>query len=174
MKGSDLSLELPITLLDVLNGTEKTISIGHGGFGNKVSVKVPRGIETGKKLRVTGKGSPSPAGGPPGDLYLLIKVQPHPLFTREGHDLVVDKQIPFSAAVLGTEISVPTLEGKQLKVRVPDGTQPQSKLRIKEHGLPCGPKGGRGSLYVRISVQLPKTLTEKQKALVRELADEGL
>lgn len=174
VKGSDVSLELPITLNEVLTGAEKTIALGRGIHAEKVSVKVPPGIETGKKLRVSGKGAPSPMGGQPGDLYLLIKVQPHDVFIRDGHHLIVEKKLPFSAAVLGTELAVPTLEGKQLKVKVPPGTQGQSKLRIKGNGLPYGPKGGRGDLYVRISIEVPKKLSDEQEKLIKKLADEGL
>ena len=173
VKGSDLSLELPITLDEVLTGAEKTLSLGRGAAAEKVSVKIPAGIETGKKLRVSGKGSPSPMGGPPGDLYLLIKVEPHPVFTREGSHLTMDLQIPYSSAVLGAEVEVPTLEGKQLKVKVPPGCQPQAKLRLRKHGLPDS-GGTRGDLLVKIVVAVPKTLSEGQTELVAKLKETGL
>ncbi|MDG4476135.1 DnaJ C-terminal domain-containing protein [Thiovibrio frasassiensis] len=174
VKGNDLSLELPITLLDVLTGTEKTISLGRGAAAEKVSVRIPAGIETGKKLRVSGKGSPSPMGGPPGDLYLLIRVEPHPTFTREGADLSMDLQIPYSSAVFGAEVEVPTLDGKQLKVKVPPGCQPQAKLRLRKQGLPESPGGARGDLLVKIVVAVPKTLSEEQRELVNSLKESGL
>ncbi|MFA7346684.1 MAG: DnaJ C-terminal domain-containing protein [Desulfurivibrionaceae bacterium] len=174
VKGSDLSLELPITLHEVLTGAEKTISLGRGAAAEKVSVKIPVGIETGKKLRVSGKGSPSPMGGPPGDLYLLIKVEPHPIFTREGAHLTMDLQIPYSSAVFGGEVEVPTLEGKQLKVKVPPGCQPQAKLRLRKHGLPDSPGGERGDLLVKIVVAVPKDLSEEQQDLVKKLKETGL
>ncbi len=175
VKGSDLALELYITLNEVLTGGEKTIALGRGGEGGKVSVKIPAGIEDGKKLRVSGKGSPSPmGGGPAGDLYLLIRVQPHGSFERNGDHLVTEQQIPYSSALQGAEISVPTLEGKKLKVKVPAGIQPNAKLRLKGHGLPSGPKGPRGDLYVKINVSVPQKLTKEQKALAKELADAGL
>jgi len=173
VKGGDLSLELPITLDEVLTGAEKTLSLGRGAAAEKVSVKIPAGIETGKKLRVSGKGSPSPMGGPPGDLYLLIKVEPHPVFTREGSHLTMDLQIPYSSAVLGAEVEVPTLEGKQLKVKVPPGCQPQAKLRLRKHGLPDS-GGTRGDLLVKIVVAVPKNLPEEQKELVEKLKEAGL
>ncbi len=174
VKGSDAVLELPITLNEVLTGAEKTISLGRGSHAEKVNVKIPAGIQTGKKLRVSGKGSPSPVGGPPGDLYLLIKVQSHELFTRDGNDLVIEKKIPYSAALLGTEIAVPSLEGKQLKVKVPPGIQPNAKLRIKGHGLPDGPIAPRGNIYVKINVDIPKKLDDKQKDLIEQLSKAGL
>lgn len=174
MKGNDITLELPVTLNEILTGTEKTIALGRGAAAEKVSVKVPAGIEDGKKLRISGKGSPSPMAGPPGDLYLLIKSIPHENFVREGHNLTVDLKISYTAAVLGTEISVPTLDGHALKIRVPAGSQPQSKLRIKGKGLPCGPRGGHGDLFVRINITVPKELDGAQKKLIEELAKTGI
>ena len=174
VKGSDVTFELAITLNDVLNGAEKTVSLRHHGRVENVSVKVPVGIESGKKLRLSGKGSPSPAGGPPGDLYLLVKVVDHDTFTREGVNLVVQQKIPFSSACLGTTIEVPTLNGKHLKVRVPAGIQQNARLRIKGRGLPTGPKGNRGDIYVQIATEVPKKLTGEQKKLVKQLAEKGL
>ena len=173
-KGQDLALELSISLTEVLLGAEKTISLGRGGKSDKVSVKIPAGIESGKKLRVTGKGNPSQFGGPPGDLYLLINVLPHELFNRDGDDLLVDQKIPFSAMLLGGKVDVPTLEGKTLSVKVPHATQANAKLRLKGHGLPAGPHGPRGDLYVRLNVEIPKSLDKDQKKLVGELQEKGL
>ncbi|HCC53947.1 MAG TPA: integrase [Desulfobulbaceae bacterium] len=174
VKGNDLSLELPITLHEVLTGVEKTISLGRGSATEKVSVKIPPGIETGKKLRISGKGSPSPMGGPSGDLYLLIKVEPHQLFTREGSHLTMDLQIPYSSAVLGAEVAVPTLEGKQLKVKVPHSCQPQAKLRLRKHGLPDSQGGARGDLLVKILVAVPKILAKEQQEILEKLKELGL
>jgi curved DNA-binding protein len=174
VKGSDLAYELSVSLNEVVSGSEKTISLRRENKTENVSVKIPKGIKEGQKLRLAGKGSPSPYGGPPGDLFLSIKIQPHPVFSRDGNNLVVEKRIPFSQACLGSEISVQSLEGKELKVKVPAGTQPQSKLRLKGHGLPADKTGGRGDIYVKISVEVPKHLTGEQKKLVKELADKGL
>jgi len=173
-KGQDLSLELPISLNDVLHGAEKTISLGRGGKSDKVSVKIPAGIESGKKLRVAGKGNPSQFGGPTGDLYLLISVSPHELFTRDGDDLSVEQKVPYSTMVLGGKIDVPTLEGKTLSVKVPHGTQANARLRLKGHGLPAGPHGPRGNLSVRLNVEIPKSLDQEQKKLVGDLQEKGL
>jgi curved DNA-binding protein len=173
-KGPDISYELAVSLNDVLTGAEKTISLRREGRTENVSVKVPAGIEEGKKLRLSGKGQPSPYGGPPGDLYLLVRVQPHPLFKRDGANLLIDKEIPFSAACLGTKVEVPTLEGKALQVKVPAGVQPRSKLRLKGRGLPSGAKGPRGDILVTISVQVPAKLTSDQKKLVNQLVEKGL
>ncbi|KPK28246.1 MAG: integrase [Desulfobacterales bacterium SG8_35_2] len=174
VQGSDLTYELSISLNEILNGSEKTISLRRENKTENVSVKIPKGIKAGQKLRLAGKGSPSPYGGPPGDLFLVIKEQPHPVFTRDGNNLIVEQRIPFSKACLGSEITVKSLDGHELKVKVPAGIQPQSKLRLKGHGLPAGKTGSRGDIYVKITVDVPQDLTSEQKKLVKELADKGL
>lgn len=174
IKGQDITMELPITLAEVMAGSEKTIALGRGADADKVSVKIPAGIESGKKLRVAGKGGASPQGGLSGDLYLVINIQPDPNFSREGNDLVLEKLIPFSSAALGDTIAVPTLEGKTLNVKVPHGIQPQAKLRLKGHGLPSGPLGPRGDLLIRFIAEIPKKLTPSQKELIQQLQNDGL
>ena len=174
VKGSDLTFEMSVSLNEILTGAEKTISLRQEGQVKSVSVKVPKGIRGGQKLRLAGKGSPSPMGGPPGDLYLVIKEQPHPPFTRDGSNLIMEKRIPFTKACLGSDINITSLEGKQLKVKVPAGIQQQSKLRLKGHGLPSGPKGGRGDIYVKIAIDIPKKLTDEQKKLIKQLVEKGL
>ena len=174
VRGNDITLELPVALSEVLTGTEKTISLGRGALAEKVSVRIPAGIESGKKLRVAGKGSPSPMGGPAGDLYLLIRVEPHHAFQREGSHLVVELPVPYSSAVLGGEIEVPTLEGRNLKMKIPAGCQPQAKLRLRGQGLPEKPGGPRGDLLVKITVTVPKSLSVEQTALVEQLRATGL
>jgi curved DNA-binding protein len=174
VKGSDLTYELSVSLNEILAGSEKTISLRRETKTENVSVKIPKGIKAGQKLRLAGKGSPSPYGGPPGDLFLIIKEQPHPVFVRDGNNLTTEQHIPFSKACLGSEISVKSLEGKELKVKVPASIQPHAKLRLKGHGLPAGKTGGRGDIYVKITVDVPKSLSDEQKKLVNELAEKGL
>jgi curved DNA-binding protein len=174
VKGSDLTYELAVSLNEVLSGSEKTISLRRENKTENVSVKIPKGIKVGQKLRLAGKGSPSPYGGPPGDIFLIIKEQPHPDFTRDGNNLISEQRIPFSKACLGSELSVKSLEGKELKVKIPAGIQQQSKLRLKGHGLPLSKTGGRGDIYVKITVDIPKSLTKEQKKLIKQLADNGL
>ncbi len=173
-KGDDLTMELAVSLEDILNGAEKTIALRHAGRTDKVSVKVPPGIEEGKKLRLSGHGSPSPMGGSPGDLYLKITLRPHPLFGREGANLVIERQVSFSGAVLGTTVEVPTLDGTTLKVKIPAGTQPNAKLRLKGKGLPICPKSGRGDLLVSIVVAVPKHPDQEQRELIEKLSASGL
>jgi curved DNA-binding protein len=174
VKGQDLTYELNVSLEDVLNGTDKTVSLRHNGAPQNVSVRVPKGIEAGKRLRLSGKGAPSPGGGPSGDLYLKINVAPHPVFVRDGDDLIMEQKIPFSQACLGTTVEVETLEGKRFNVKVPAGVQQEAKLRIKGHGLPSGPIGGRGDMYVKIAIKIPKDLAPEQVELINSLAAQGL
>jgi len=174
VKGQDLTYELSISLEDVLGGAEKTVSLRGDGSTRSVSVKIPKGIEKGKRLRLSGKGASSPMGGAPGDLYLKVNVQDHPVFIRDGDDVIMEKRIPFSQACLGTEIEVTTLEGKKFKVKVPSGVQQESRLRIKGHGLPSGPIGSRGDMYVKIAIRIPKELSEEQKEMVTQFAELGL
>jgi len=174
VKGQDQTYSLSITLEDVLHGAEKTISLRRNGRAQNVSVKIPKGIESGKRLRLSGKGAPSPSGGPAGDLFLKINVEPHPVFTRQGDDLIIEKRILFSDACLGTEIEVNTIEGKRFKVKVPPGVQQEARLRIKGHGLPIGPIGKRGDMYVKIAIRIPQELSAEQQGLVGQLAEVGL
>ena len=173
-RGDDLTFEMTVTLEEVLHGAEKTISLRQGGQAQSVSVKIPKGIEDGKRLRLSGKGAPSSSGGPAGDLYLKVHVEPHPAFQRVDDDLVVEYRIPFSEACLGTSLEVATLGGKKFNVKVPAGVQQEAKLRIKGHGLPSGPIGQRGDLLVKIAVRIPKTLTPEQEAAVKALAEVSL
>ena len=171
--GSDTITDLTITLEEAAKGAEKLISIHKDGKVEKIAVKIPPGIDTGKKLRVAGKGESGPGGGPAGDLYVRVNVQKHPHFTREGSDIYIDQEIKFSEASLGTTIEVPTLNGIK-KVKVPPGTSGNTKLRLKGEGMPHLKGRGKGDAYVRIVIKVPKKLTSKQKALVEDLAEEGL
>ena len=173
-KGPDLVYELPLTLREVVSGAEKTISFTHKGRQEKISVKIPAGMVSGKKMRLSGKGEPSPNGGPPGDLFILAKVLPDPLFGVEGGDLYVNKEIRLTEALLGTTITVPTVEGKDLSLKVPMGTKHQTKMRMPGYGLPDMRGKKRGDLFVRILVSVPSRLDEKQKNLLQQLSETGL
>ncbi|UCH00069.1 MAG: J domain-containing protein, partial [Deltaproteobacteria bacterium] len=148
---------------------EKMISYNVGGVNQQIRVKIPGGIADGKKLRLAGKGQPGPAGVPPGDLYIKIKILDHPVFERERNDLYINRDIRFSEAVLGTKIEVPTIDGKRLSLKIPAGTQSGSKMRLRGHGMPSMDAGRRGDAYVKINVAVPKRLSKKQRAIVEEL-----
>jgi len=173
-KGSDLVYELQLTLQEVSAGTDKTVSFQHQGRSEKLTVKIPKGMISGKKLRLAGKGEPSPFGGPAGDLYIKAKVLDDPVYSVEGHDLNINREIKLSEAILGTNISVPTLDQKELSLKIPPGTKHKTKMRLPGHGLPHMNGKGQGDLYVYIHVNMPKHLSEKQKKLVDQLANTGL
>ena len=173
-KGQDMTYQITVTLDDVLNGAERNISLRKNGNTQQVSVKIPKGIEEGKKLRLKGQGGESRNGGPPGDLYLKVEIAPHPDFERDGDDLVVTKKVRFSEACLGARVEVETLEGKKFAVNIPAGSICGSRLRIRGYGLPVGPIGERGDLYVKLAVRVPETLSDDQRELVEQLREVGL
>lgn len=134
----------------------------------KVSLDIPKGVDTGMRLRVAGAGEPSPDGGPPGDLFVAINVKDHKLFQRDGADLYVTQEISFPEAALGATIEVPTLGGKMAEVNIPPGTQPGDVQRLKGLGMPRMEGHGKGDLYVRLKLVVPKKLTAEQKELLRK------
>ncbi len=172
-KGQDYSLNLAVDLMEAFAGAEKTIEYMVGGQKKSIKVKIPPGVDSGHKLRLTGKGAAAGHGGPPGDLYLNITVKKHPLFARDGSDITVDREIKLSEAALGTTIEVPTLDGTR-KLKVPPGIKGGTCLRIKGRGLPHFKKQGRGDEFVRVQIAAPKNLSDKQKKLFEQLAQEGL
>jgi len=174
VRGQDLVYELSMTLEEIVQNTTKIISYEVDGRRESVSVKVPGGIRTGQKLRLPGKGHSGHYGGTTGDLYIHVRILDHPLFIREGDDLIVRKEIKFSEAVFGTELEVPTIDNKVLKLKVPAGTQNHAKFRMKGYGLPHMKDQGRGDAYVEIAVAIPRTLTDQQASLIRALEKEGL
>ena len=174
MKGSNLVYEMPLTLKEIATGTEKTISLQHQAGIEKITVKIPKGMISGKKLRLAGKGSPSPVGGAPGDLFIQAKMLNDPLYRAENYDLYMNHELKLSEAVLGTSISVPTLDGKKLSLKIPPGTKPGTKMRMSGHGLPHMKGQKKGDLYVKIQVNLPKTLSDEQRKLIEKLAEAGL
>jgi curved DNA-binding protein len=173
-KGADLEYELPLTLQEVAEGTQKAVSFQHKGRSEKLTVKIPKGMISGKKLRIAGKGEPSPYGGPAGDLYIKSKVLAGPVYDIDGYDLYINRDIKLTEAILGAHISVPTLSGNELKLKIPPGTKHKTKMRLAGHGIPHMHGKGQGDLYVRIHVNIPERLTKKQKGLIEQLAESGL
>jgi curved DNA-binding protein len=174
IKGGDLLYELPITLHDVANGSKKQIALQHQQRSEKITVTIPKGMTSGKKLRLTGKGESSPYGGPAGDLFIKVKVVEDPVFKAENHDLYVYQTIKLTQALLGTQVAVPTLEGRELNLKIPPGTRHKTKMRLAGHGLPHMKGSAKGDLFVVILIDLPRQLTSDQENLVRQLADAGL
>ncbi|MCP4369095.1 MAG: DnaJ domain-containing protein [Deltaproteobacteria bacterium] len=174
IKGSDLVYELPLTLQEVVKGTDKVISFDHKGRHEKITVKIPKGMITGKKLRLAGKGEASQYGGSPGDLYIQSKVVNDPIYDVKEYDLYAKRDLKLSEAILGTSISVPTLEGKELSLKIPPGTRHGTKMRLPGHGLPAMRGNKRGDLYVHIHILMPKHLNKEQKKLIKQLEAAGL
>ncbi|MFC1534429.1 DnaJ C-terminal domain-containing protein [Thermodesulfobacteriota bacterium] len=175
VKGQDIVYELSLTMEEAFENTEKIVSYKAGGpKQDKVSVKIPEGIATGKKLRLQGKGQSGLNGGPNGDLFIQIKVLEHPLLIREGDDLILKMDIKFSEAVLGTEIEVTTIDKKRMRLKIPPKTQSNAKFRLKGYGMPHMNNKGRGDAYVVVNISVPKRLDKKQKALLKEISEAGL
>lgn len=175
-KGEDLHYNLSISLEESVSGVEKKLALQQDHQVNEISVKIPAGISTGKKLRLSGKGYSGIHGGVAGDLYLNITVLPHPIFARDGNDLFIDKSISFSQAVLGSSIEVPTIDGSIKRIKVPAGTQNGTKIRMKGYGIP-GMKGTdstKGDQFVKITIDIPRKINDKQLQLINKLAEAGI
>jgi molecular chaperone DnaJ len=135
-----------------------------------ISVDIPPGSDEGIQLRLNGQGEPAPRGGVPGHLYVVLHVEQHRFFKRQGHDLLLEVPINVSQAALGDEFRVPTLDNKEVSVKLPPGTQSGRIVRIKGEGVPYLREHGRGDLQVHIKVRIPTELNEDQKKLFRQLA----
>ncbi len=144
-------------------GTERQV--------RKVKVRIPPGVEDGQRIRVKGRGEPGEGMAPPGDLYVVVQVAPHPVFGRRGRNLTLTVPVTFPEAALGTTVTVPTLDGP-VTLRVPAGTAPGTTLRVRGRGVPGGLRDGSkpGDLLVRIEVLVPTSLTDEQRAAVESLA----
>lgn len=174
IKGSDLVYELPVSLRDVASGADKQVAFQHQGRSENITVKIPKGMVDGKKLRLSGKGEASSYGGPNGDLYIKVKVMEDQVFQRDNYDLSVFRNIKLTQALLGVQVAVPTVDGKELSLKIPPGTRHKTKLRLSGHGLPHMKGSKKGDLYVVVLVDLPKKLTDEQIKLVEKLAATGL
>lgn len=122
----------------------------------EVKVKIPPGVDTGSKVKAEGKGHEGRFGGPPGDLLIAVKVKPHPLFERRGNNLYIDAYVKITEALLGGEIEIPTLDGKKTKVKIPPGTKEGDTIRVEGYGMPKLMLEGRGDLFVRVHIDVPK------------------
>ncbi|MCX8131004.1 MAG: molecular chaperone DnaJ [Clostridia bacterium] len=136
----------------------------------KIKINVPAGIDDGQTISLRGEGEPGSKGGPSGDLFITIRVKAHSLFQRQGNDVVCDIPITFVQAALGAELEVPTLDGK-VKYSIPEGTQTGSVFRLRSKGIPFLRGNGRGDQYVKVNVEVPKKLNERQKEILKEFAE---
>ena len=146
--------------------------VGKTRKNRTIEVKIPPGVDAGTKLRIRGEGEAGESGGPPGDLYIFIFVEPHDFFSRDGDDVICRIPVSFPHAALGTEIEVPTLTGKNT-LFIPKGTETGEVLRIKGEGIPKMRGYGRGDQLVQVIVKTPKNLTKRQEELLREFEQIG-
>jgi molecular chaperone DnaJ len=139
---------------------------------SQIAVKIPAGVDSGQRLKLTGEGEAGERGGPSGDLYVVINILPHDFFTRDEFDVICEVPITFAHAALGAEIEVPTLEGK-VKLKIPPGTQSHKILRLKGKGLARLGSYGRGDQLVRVIVEVPSKLSSEQRELLRRFSEAG-
>ena len=166
-KGQNFEQQVSISLHEAYHGVSRLVSIG----GRTINVSIPAGAKTGTKVRLTGEGEPGIAGGPPGDLLLIIDVQPDNTFERAEDDLTTDVKVDMFTALLGGEVEIPTMTGA-VNLTIPAGTQSGRKFRLASKGMPRLKKSSEfGNLYVRILITVPTHLTDSQKRLVQQLRD---
>lgn len=165
MDGQDMTAEVNITLQEAYDGAVRLINKGE----RTLRANIPAGAATGTRVRLAGEGEPGANGGKPGDLYMVIEVDPNATFTREGDDLTADVRVDMFTALLGGEVEVPTL-GRPIKMKIKAGTQSGRKLRVPGKGMPRLKKPGEhGDLYARVLIAVPEHLTDEQKAEFEKL-----
>lgn len=142
---------------------------GHVRKEKNLKIRIPPGIETGRRIRLAGEGEAGARGGPSGDLYVLLAVKPHKLFRREAADLYMRVPVPMTTAALGGEIEVPTIGGKKTAFRIPPGTQSRQQFRLKGLGMPVLRSESKGDMYIEVAVETPVNLSQKQKELLKQL-----
>jgi curved DNA-binding protein len=169
-RGQDVEADIMVTLEEALHGSMRQISFRRADSGQTetYTVKVPRGVREGQRIRLAGVGGKGSAGGPPGDLFLRVKLQKHPDFRVEGSNLFHDLEIPAYQAVLGAEVTVPTLEGRA-RLKLPPGSQAGQRFRLAGKGMP-EKSGERGDLYVVLTPTLPRKVSPEERALWEKLA----
>jgi DnaJ-class molecular chaperone len=172
-QGEDVEGEVEVTLPEAYKGKEQVIQISREGSSNgqparRLTVKIPPGVRDGQRIRLAGQGNPGTSGGPAGDAYLRVRVKPHPFFTRDGDDLRVELPVAMHEALLGGEVTVPTLKGR-VALRIPPETQNGRTIRLAGQGMPRQ-GGGHGDLYSTVKVVMPTKLSEKERELAREVA----
>ena len=170
-RGRDQEAQLRLSFDESVAGvtTSVTISGGADGGTRSIKVRIPAGVEDGQRIRLKGKGGPGHGGGPAGDLFVIVLVNDHPIFGRDGRNLTLDLPVTFDEAALGADVKVPTYAGEHVKLRLPAGTQPGRTFRVKGHGIEAG--GTRGDLLVTVEVAVPNNLNKKQKDALAAYAE---
>ena len=171
IKSSKKSKYFKITSLTeskIINPCSNCSGIGKVQSNESVSVKIPKGVDDGTRIRLAGKGEAGSKGGANGDLYLFVSVQPHSIFKRSEENLYYELPISIADAALGTTVEVPSIDGGKTKIKIPSGTQSGKQLRLKGKGMPILRRNIFGDLYIRIVTEVPTSLTKKQKELLEE------
>ena len=162
--GRDVEHEIELSLEDAYHGTTRRLALEHDGQRRTVDVRIPGRRGDGSRVRVSGEGEQGVGGGQAGDLYLRVRLAPHPIFERKGRDLYVKVPVPVTTAVLGGEAEVQTLSGKPARLRIPPLTQNGQVFRLKGYGMPAvGKPDEKGDLYARVEVQLPAQLSAEER-----------
>ena len=163
-KGGTVRAKLSISFRQALNGATLTIKVG----GSPIKVRIPAGIKDGQKVRVKGHGKPGINGGPTGDLEVAVTVKPHPVYSREGNDLVMDLPVTVSEAILGAVVDIPTIDGNTATVKVPAGSSSGAEIRVRGGGVKTSK--ATGDLIARVSIQVPEKPSRDLKKLAEEMA----
>jgi len=163
-KGHDIEAVAQLTLEEAFSGTTRRVGVPRDGKDRTVEVRIPAGIKDSARIRAAGEGTKNAHDASAGDLYLRIEIQPHGRFERRDQDLYTREPIPIPTAVLGGEVSVSTLSGSTLRLKVPELTSSGRVFRLRGHGMPIvGKPGERGDLYVTTEIQTPSTLTPEER-----------
>ncbi len=171
-RGHDVEQLVDLTLEEVLSGTTRRIVSSRDGAERSFDVRIPAGVKDGAKIRAAGEGGQGARGGRAGDLFLIVRLLPHPRFERRGQDLHQKVDIPVTTAVLGGEVSVPTPGGAPVRLKVPPMTSQGRMFRLKGHGVPTvGKADERGDMYVAAQVQIPAELSDEARAHYEALRD---
>ncbi len=170
-KGNDVKAEITVPFIVAVDGGEHSLSVQQGSTTERLTVKIPAGIEDGQTIRLAGQGGGGVAGGSSGDLLVTIHIAPHPWFRREGHNLMIDVPLSPSEAALGAKIDVPTLSEGEVVLSVPPGTSSGAKLRLRGKGVRNPKTGDKGDQFVVLKIVLPKELSEEVRALYQQLAE---
>ncbi|MCG3180136.1 MAG: Curved DNA-binding protein [Phycisphaerae bacterium] len=170
--GQDIRQEVVLSFEEAAQGTSREIRLAGPDGAQTLTVKIPAGVEDGAKIRLRGKGQPSPTGGPSGDLYIIPRISPHPWFRREGRgglDVTLDVPVTVAEAALGAKVEVPTLRGKAT-VTIPPGTSGGARLRLRSQGIESARDQRRGDLFVVIRIVLPREMDDAGRKLLEEFA----
>ena len=168
--GQDIQYDLDLGLPEAYKGLEQQIDVkDQHGKARRLTVKIPAGVRDGQRIRLAGQGGPGANGAPAGDVYLRIRVKPHPLYARDGDDLRMELPVSLHEALLGAEVTVPTLKGR-VSLRIPPETQNGRTIRLAGQGIPRS-GGGAGDLYVTVKLVLPTKLTDEDRDCVRKIGE---